>query len=35
MKKLLKSVICGSINSAHIHGSWSKVTATVHNSDEQ
>ena len=33
MKKLLKSEVCGSINSAQIHCSWktwSKVAATVH-----
>ena len=33
MKKLLKSEICGSVNSARMHCSWktwSKVAATVH-----
>ena len=33
MKKLLKNEICGSVNSARMHGSrkaWSKVAATIH-----
>ena len=33
MKKLLKSEICGSVNSTRVHYSrktWSKVAATVH-----
>ena len=33
MKKLLKSEICGSVNSTRVHCSrktWSKVVATVH-----
>ena len=35
MKKLLKSEVCGSMNSAQIYYSGSKVTAIVHKSDEQ